>query len=64
MSPDVSPAQNRIKEAVLAAARDGRLACAVALELANKLGVPPAVIGAAADELKIKIRGCQLGCFK
>lgn len=46
-----------------AEARGGKLPCAVAQELAWKLGVPMRAIGQAADELKIKIVQCQLGCF-
>jgi len=55
-------------EAVLAAVREaapeGRLPCATAFRVAEKLGVPPIVIGQAANELKFKITQCQLGCFK
>lgn len=53
-----------ILERVREAAKDGRLACAAALELANRLECPPIVIGRAADQAGIKILGCQLGCFK
>ncbi|SDF59136.1 hypothetical protein [Sporolituus thermophilus] len=48
---------------VRAAAPDGKLSCAAAQELAQSEGVPPLVIGRAADVLGIKIRDCQLGCF-
>jgi len=44
-------------------APDGRLPCAVALEIAAKLGVPPLAVGQAANELGLKIADCQLGCF-
>ena len=50
---------NKIKQA----AKDGYLPCAAALKLANDENVAPAVIGKAADEAKIKITNCQLGCF-
>jgi hypothetical protein len=39
------------------------LTCAEAWALAAQLGVPRHVIGELADELGIRIRGCQLGCF-
>lgn len=41
----------------------GKLPCAVAHELARQLGVSLELVGQAADELKIKIVQCQLGCF-
>ena len=44
--------------------RNGKISCAVALKLADELGVSPKKVGQAANELKIKIRACQLGCFK
>lgn len=44
-------------------AKDGSLTCAEATQLANREGVPPLVIGQAADAAKIKITACQLGCF-
>ena len=42
---------------------DGKLPCAVAFRIAEKLGVPIRQVGDAANELDIRIRGCQLGCF-
>ncbi|ABB14709.1 MULTISPECIES: hypothetical protein [Carboxydothermus] len=56
--------EEEIKNEVIRAAKDGKLPCKVALELANRLNVPPKKIGDAANELKIKISACQLGCFK
>lgn len=53
----------RILEAVREKAEEGRLPCAVALKLAEKLGVPPLEVGKAADALKVKITKCSLGCF-
>ncbi|PKM83441.1 MAG: hypothetical protein CVU89_00945 [Firmicutes bacterium HGW-Firmicutes-14] len=52
-----------ILEAVKEAAPEGRLSCAAAHDLAEKLKVDPLIIGKAADELKIKIKNCRLGCF-
>ncbi len=52
-----------IKEAVRKAAVDGRLSCTAARRLAAELGVSPREIGRAADELRIKIFACELGCF-
>lgn len=43
---------------------DGRISCSVALNVAREFKVSPVQVGRAANELKIKIFGCQLGCFK
>ncbi|HHW41735.1 MAG TPA: hypothetical protein GXX19_11435 [Syntrophomonadaceae bacterium] len=53
----------RIREALLKAAPEGRITCPEARELADSLGVSPRVIGDACNRLKIKIKGCALGCF-
>ncbi|MHB8170151.1 MAG: hypothetical protein ACYDG6_01200 [Thermincolia bacterium] len=53
----------KIIDAVRQGAIDGRLSCAKAEELAEELGVRRAVIGQVCEELKIKIKSCQLGCF-
>jgi len=53
----------KVMEAVKAKAKDGRIACAVALKLAEELGVPPFEVGKAANAMKIKIANCSLGCF-
>ena len=42
---------------------EGKLPCAVAFSIAKKHGVAPKIVGDAANELKIKIASCQLGCF-
>lgn len=52
-----------IEEKVLAAAKEGKIACKVALSIANDLDVSPAKVGAVANENSIKIAACQLGCF-
>ena len=53
-----------IRAKVREKAVENRLPCGVALALADELGVPPKRIGDAANEEKIKIVACQLGCFK
>lgn len=45
-------------------AKDGKINCKVALGIAESLDISPAIVGKTADEMKIKIKGCQLGCFK
>lgn len=42
---------------------DNRLSCAKAHELAEKFNVTLPTIGQIAEEQKIKISKCQLGCF-
>lgn len=53
----------KVLEAVKAAAPEGRLSCADAHALAEKLEVELLLIGRAADELNLRIKKCQLGCF-
>ena len=54
---------DRVKEAVKAKAEEGRIACAVALKLAEELKVSTAEVGKAANALEVKIVKCSLGCF-
>jgi hypothetical protein len=42
----------------------GRISCEEAWQVADELGVPKTEVGAAADDLGIRITDCQLGCFK
>jgi hypothetical protein len=42
---------------------DNKIACAMLRKLAEDHGVPYKVAGAAADDLGIKVRDCDLGCF-
>jgi len=49
--------------AVTKASGDGRLTCGKAHELGKELDVPLEEIGAVCNELKIRIKNCQLGCF-
>ncbi len=55
--------KKQIAEELAALVHDNRIPCARALGLAKKLNVPSRDIGQVADELKIKICKCQLGCF-
>ena len=54
---------DKVLEAVKEAAPEGRLSCADAHDLAKRLNVELLMVGKAADELKIKLKNCQLGCF-
>ena len=41
----------------------GWIACALALDMARNLEIPPGKMGRFLNLLEIKIRKCQLGCF-
>ncbi len=54
---------------VLAAVESGsdhksRLSCAAAFALSEKFGITLEEIGLICDEARVKISGCQLGCFR
>lgn len=46
-----------------ASSPDNRISCTKARELAERFKVPVSEIGRLADEFKIKITECELGCF-
>lgn len=52
-----------ILKAVEEAVVEGKISCEAAHQLAEKLKVSKEVIGEAANQLKVKISTCQLGCF-
>lgn len=52
-----------ITDAVIAKAVDGKLTCVRARALADELGVPNRVVGAAADLADLRVENCDLGCF-
>ncbi len=53
----------KLKKELLNKTKDGKITCAVARKLAEDLGVSYEEVGKAADELKVKVHKCQLGCF-
>ena len=53
----------QVKEKILDKAKNGEIACAVAFQIAEELGVSPAEIGTAMDLLELKLAKCQLGLF-
>ena len=55
--------QEDIKARIKAAAPEGKIACAAAFRLAEELGLSRLDLGDMLNELKIKLIGCQLGCF-
>jgi len=53
-----------LRRAIRGKAVDGKVACKAMLALAARTNTPPKRIGSLCDEMKIRIRACQLGCFK
>jgi len=54
---------DKIAEEIRKKAVNDRLLCAAARKIAEELAVPYKEVGRTADELKVKITGCELGCF-
>jgi hypothetical protein len=52
-----------LEDAVRAALQDGRLACRLAWELAERFRMPKMKVSAACETLGIKVKPCQLGAF-
>jgi hypothetical protein len=55
--------KEELREEIMKKTVDGKLTCAVARKIAEDFGVPYSEVGSAADELDIRIKSCQLGCF-
>ncbi len=55
--------EEKLKEMIQAEAEDGRITCAQLWKIAGEHEVALEKLGRIADELKIKITRCQLGCF-
>lgn len=53
----------RVAAMVKAKVKDGTMACAVAFEIAESLGVPPEEVGFTLDVLEVSLVKCQLGLF-
>jgi hypothetical protein len=54
---------NKIAAEIKKEVVNNRLPCPVARKIAQKLAVPYWEVGKTADELKVKISECELGCF-
>ena len=55
---------NEILDAIGKRARNGKISCKVCFRLAEEFEVTPRTIGDGCNKAKVKIVGCQLGCFK
>ncbi|HPZ10517.1 MAG TPA: hypothetical protein PL110_20680 [Candidatus Eremiobacteraeota bacterium] len=51
-------------ERVKKISKDGKITCGKALKLAAEKNFSTRNVGKAANELKLKITSCSLGCFK
>lgn len=54
----------KIAEALKEAGIDKEIKCPQAFAIAKKAKVSPRTVGDYCNKNNIKIRGCQLGCFK
>jgi len=52
-----------VMDAMEKAAPEKVITCAECWKLVEELKVPPMEVGEAANQMKIKIRSCALGCF-
>lgn len=57
------PSGEAFIKAIKEASVGNRISCTKARELAEKYRIPLSEIGRLANELKIKIIECELGCF-
>jgi hypothetical protein len=61
-SPDLRPDPD-IRNALVSRGGDSEIPCALAFEIAKRLGATPEEIGRTADMLDIPLAKCQLGLF-
>lgn len=54
---------DELKKELMGKAADGKLPCSVARKIAEDLNISYKDVGDAADDLGLRIRNCQLGCF-
>ncbi|MBI4186841.1 MAG: hypothetical protein HY530_04965 [Chloroflexi bacterium] len=60
---DIVETDKRLGDEIKASLVDGYLTCPVAFKIAKKLGVTPAQVGDMTNKQKVRLIGCQLGCF-
>lgn len=63
MSVSLQEVRDAVRDAASVEGEKLRLSCEDALALADRLGVPPGLVGEACNAEGIRIRRCQLGCF-
>jgi LAO/AO transport system kinase len=55
--------KKQLEDLIRKKAREGRINCSLLRKIAEEAGVSYRLAGNAADNLKIKIRKCDFGCF-
>jgi hypothetical protein len=60
---EIMQKRDQIVEKLKELSDDSKITCTDARKLAEDLQVEPIEVGKLCDEMKIKIIGCELGCF-
>jgi LAO/AO transport system kinase len=55
--------KEKIMQKVKSLSKDGKISCKQSLKLAEEEGISSRDLGELLNELKVKVMGCQLGCF-
>jgi len=63
MSSSIMLKRQLIKARIKEKTREGKISCHVLRRIAEELKISYKEAGKAANELKIKIKNCELGCF-
>ena len=56
--------RKKLEEAIQGKAKDGKLPCAMCFKIAEDFGISKMEMGKILNEMKVRIRQCQLGCFE
>jgi hypothetical protein len=56
--------RKRLEETILKKSKAGKLPCAMCFKIAEDFGISKREMGKILNEIKVKIRQCQLGCFE
>lgn len=59
----VATIPSELRDAIASSASADTVPCVEAWGIADDLGIPRLLVGAAANEMGIRVAGCQLGCF-
>jgi hypothetical protein len=55
--------KEQVAEKIKSVTKEGKISCSQALGIARDMDLSPKEVGDLLNEMKIKIRSCQLGCF-
>jgi hypothetical protein len=55
--------KEKITQKAQSLSKDGKISCKQALKLAEEEGISSGDLGKLLNEIKVKVMGCQLGCF-